>query len=103
MVDDLVGEILGRIAAHAREVDRIHGGHDGFDFPSRMDLILERTDRHHVAGELLEVADRICVGLDQTPGSVGARHARFTLALAAAGVSWEMIGDAMEAAYRDDD
>jgi hypothetical protein len=96
VVDDLVGEILDRLAAHEREIGRIHGGDDPYDSPSRMDLILNRVDTSGAAVELLEVADRIMLGLDNITGRLDGERGRFLIGLHTAGVDWDAIRAAEE-------
>jgi hypothetical protein len=83
VVEDLVEEILGRFAAHEAEVDRIYGGHDEFDGPSRMDLILRLADHWDARRGLLDVADRICEALEEEAGppSVRVRYWRMLFRL----------------------
>lgn len=78
---DLVDEILGRAGRIERRIDDLNGDDPGEGGPTRMDRILDLSRVAPMRADLLDVAERICVELDQEPPSVAAYHARVVLRL----------------------
>lgn len=76
----LVDEILDRAGRIERRIDGINGDDPGVGDPTRMDRILDLSRVDPMRAALLNIADRICDELDQTPPSIGSAWTQAVIA-----------------------
>lgn len=72
---ELIEEILDRYLRIEARIDELNGDDPGFGSPTRMDRILELSGKEHLSGDLMRVADDICVAVGQETPSFGSAWA----------------------------